>query len=200
MNALARLLPDFRAVGPTRTPGSRLSGAGAAERDPAQAIAEAEQRGFRGGLESARIESEAQRAEDAGQFEARLAAERARWAEEQADTLAAQIPAGFREIEETLAATAAGVLLPFLRSAATERAIEELRATIGRLLCDRQRPLLRIAGPQDLLELLRQRLGADAAAIEFRVEERAEVRVTADETIIETQLKAWSGRLGEAVE
>ncbi len=199
-NALARLLPNFQVTGTQRAQplGSRASNSGAAERDPAQAVAEAEERGFRRGFDAAQAECDSRRAEDAAEFQARLAEDRLRWTTEHADRLAEQIPAAFAALEASLAETAARLLLPFLGAAVREKALDSLRDAIAGLRSDGDRPLMRIAGPEDLLQSLRRRLGSDADSIEFLADGEAEVRVIADDTILETRLEAWSNRLTEA--
>jgi hypothetical protein len=50
---------------------------------------------------------------------------------------------------------------------------------------------IRISGPADLLEILRQHLHAAPVAIEYVTQDGVDVRVVAEQTSIDTQLKAW---------
>jgi hypothetical protein len=58
---------------------------------------------------------------------------------------------------------------------------------------------IRIAGPETLLERLRQHPAARAATIEYSVADKAEVSVTIGDTTLETQLTAWGERIVAAV-
>jgi hypothetical protein len=51
--------------------------------------------------------------------------------------------------------------------------------------------VIQISGPADLLEILRQHLQAAPAAIEYVTQDGVDVRVVAEQTSIDTQLKAW---------
>jgi hypothetical protein len=200
MNALARLLPDFELIGSARF--EDIAGMPAlepAEFDPVAAAAEAEERGYRAGYEAARAEAESRAAEEAARFEERFAEARRSWADEQAERLAEQIPTALATLETALAEATARALAPFVASAVVEKALDDLRDTIVALLADDAPAVLKIAGPEDLVRPLRDRLGAAAAPIEFVADHRGEVRVIADNTVLETQLRAWSDRLAKAV-
>jgi hypothetical protein len=59
--------------------------------------------------------------------------------------------------------------------------------------------VFRITGPADLLDLVKAQLdAARRTGIEFRVADTSEIRVVADQTVIETQISAWSERLKES--
>lgn len=62
-----------------------------------------------------------------------------------------------------------------------------------------RRPLLRITGPSELIEMVRSKLGARLIAVELRAEPVAEVSVVVDQTVLETQVKIWAERLKFAV-
>ncbi len=60
-------------------------------------------------------------------------------------------------------------------------------------------PAFKVTGPSELLELVRTQLEASRrAGIMYETSETLEVRVLADQTVIETQLSAWSERLKQA--
>jgi hypothetical protein len=59
--------------------------------------------------------------------------------------------------------------------------------------------VFRIAGPSDLLALVRAQLDtAGRTGIEYQVADSFEIRVVADQTVIETQTSVWTARLKEA--
>jgi hypothetical protein len=122
------------------------------------------------------------------------------WVEEQSDQIAAVIEERFATLSEQLGVAAARALRPFLVERLVDRSVEDLAACIGRLMTDGTAAPLEIAGPADLLERLAEKLGGHAAAITFRPDDRADIVVTASETLIETRLREWVARLLPAEE
>ena len=60
-------------------------------------------------------------------------------------------------------------------------------------------PVFRISGPSNLLDLVRAQLDTERRmAIEYQVTDTLEIRVVADQTVIETQMSVWAERLKEA--
>jgi hypothetical protein len=60
-------------------------------------------------------------------------------------------------------------------------------------------PVFRISGPSDVLERVKAQLDtARRTGIEYQAADTLEIRVVADQTVIETQMSAWTGRLKEA--
>ncbi|GGF47658.1 hypothetical protein GCM10007301_03740 [Azorhizobium oxalatiphilum] len=165
--------------------------------DPAVVLAAAVEAAKAEAREAARIEFEAERARDAAAFESHLELVRQQWTTESATVLGESLKTALAEMEERIANATGRLLLPFLGEAVRAKATEDLIAQIARLLSDAHAPMLRIAGPQDLLDQLRNRCGE--AGIEFVPTTEVDVRVTANDTIIETQLGAWSARLREAL-
>ena len=125
--------------------------------------------------------------------------ERRRWTETQADRLAGGIAEGLRDLETRLAAGAARVLVPFLEASMRQRALDDLAHTLHEILGNSRNTGLTITGPEDLLAMVRSRLGADAGAVSYVVDEAADIRVVSDDTSIETQFRAWTQRLQQAV-
>jgi hypothetical protein len=196
--AFARYLPQF----PATRPGDLLVGheilfsAQAKAQEPVRDIvAEAEERGRREALAGAKAEADHERAEAEVAFERRMGNERRRWTEAQADRLAAGIADGLRGIETRLAADVARVLIPFLEASMRQKAINDLTVTLREILAEGRNTGLTMTGPEDLLAMVRGRLGADAASVSYVVDEAADVHVAGGETFIETQLRAWTDRL-----
>lgn len=151
-------------------------------------------RGREEGLAAGRAEYAAKLDEERAAAGARLAEERAAWASEEGARLGDAIGAAFQVLEETVGDAVAAILSPVLQDALRARAVDELASTLRRLMASDQR-ILRISGPEDLLEALRGRLCGDISAIAFEAAEEIDVHVVAEQTIIETQLRAWMTRI-----
>jgi flagellar biosynthesis/type III secretory pathway protein FliH len=146
------------------------------------------------GAEEARIATTTAVAEvldaERQQAEARMIAERIEWTTTQADRLAQDIARAFQSLETTLAASLAQVVKPLLSEAVRNRILSELAETLAQLLSDDNHPVIRVSGPSDLLEKLRQAVSTPRA-IDYVAAEAAEVTITADGTLIRSQLQAW---------
>jgi hypothetical protein len=134
-------------------------------------------------------------AEQARSLQAEHEASRKAWVEEQSERIATAIDGRFVSLGEQLGVAAARALRPFLVERMVDRSIADLNDCIERLLSDGTAPSLEITGPADLLDRLAERLGQHATAITFRPDDRADIVVTAGETLIETRLREWVARL-----
>jgi flagellar biosynthesis/type III secretory pathway protein FliH len=163
------------------------------------AIADAFARGREEGLAAGRAEYAARLDEERAAAEARLAEERAAWSSLEGARLGDAIAAAFQSLEASVGDAVAAILSPVLKEGRRRRAVDELAENLKRLMASGQR-ILRVSGPEDLLEELRARLGADMSAVAFEAAEDIDMRVVAEQTTIETQLKAWMPRIdGRAV-
>jgi hypothetical protein len=162
---------------------------------PADGPAEAEARGRR----EARVEAEAEfaetRAADLAAYEQRLADKEREFAEATADAIADRLVAGLAEIEEHLAGHVADALSRFLDTAIRNRAVGELAETVSALLASGVGTRVRVAGPEQLISRLRQRLVTRGESIAYAANEAADVTVALDDTIVETRIGAWIERL-----
>lgn len=122
-------------------------------------------------------------------------AARKAWVEEQSDRIATSIEERFAALSEQLGVAAARALRPFLVERLVDRSVDDLATCIGRLMTDGTAAPLEIAGPADLLDRLAEKLGKHAAAVAFRPDDRADIVVTASETLVETRLREWVARL-----
>jgi hypothetical protein len=158
-------------------------------------IEQAFARGLEQGQASARASLEAKLDCQQKQFESALAAERqARQAE--AAKFAAALAAGFVSLERTIADSVGRLLRPFLAARARAQAVADLRAALVALLGKEPGIALTITGPEPLLAALRDTL--PEAAIRYLANSDCEIRVTANETVLETRLGAWLAGLEEA--
>lgn len=162
-------------------------------------LAEAEERGRQQGLAEAREEAEIARRRAAEAAEARLAEARRHWSEVEAEALADGFAAALRALDATLSDRIARLLVPVLTDALRRQAVAELSGALTRLLAEPQAATVRVSGPEDLLAALAARLGPLSASVSFTAAETADVQVSADQTVIDTQLGAWTRLIAAAV-
>jgi hypothetical protein len=199
---LSRVLVDFNAARTIlpRPPQSPSATAGVG--DPAEAafgqLDEAFARGMAAGRLAADAEHEQRQAEAVARAAEQHAAERALWVGEQAEQLALRLASAVETLETRIADTVGRILTPFLGAELRRQSVESLAESIGTLLSGGGCSTLRIAGPEDLLAALRERLGACPVAIDWQPGERAEVTVCADDSIIETEIQSWLDRVAGA--
>lgn len=154
---------------------------------------------YRRGHAAGLAEGEAMVAEERVRSAIRLGEERAKWSDQQAVAIVSGFEAACREIETNIASSVARILLPFLADAVRDKAIGSLVEQIAALTGNSPVPVFKITGPGELLDLVRAKLeAARRTGIEYEAAESFEVRVVADQTVIETQISAWSERLKEA--
>jgi flagellar biosynthesis/type III secretory pathway protein FliH len=162
-------------------------------------IADAFARGREEGLAAGRADYAARLDEERAASEARLADERAAWSSQEGARLGDAITAAFQSLEASVGDAVAAILSPVLEEGLRRRAVDELAENLKRLMASGQR-ILRVSGPEDLLQALRARLGADMSAVAFESAQDIDMRVVAEQTTIETQLKDWMPRIdGRAV-
>jgi hypothetical protein len=158
-------------------------------------IDEAYRRGYAAGL----AEGNAGLAEERVRSAVRLGEERAKWSDQQAVAIVNGFTTASRELETNIASSVARILQPFLADAVRDKAIDALIEQISALTCSSPVPVFRISGPADLLERVRAQLQtARRTGIEYEATDTLEIRVVADQTVIETQMQAWTARLKEA--
>ncbi len=194
--ALAGILPTFEADKPPAPSFAAIFGARTGRGGD---IAEAEERGFQRGIETARAESEATLRDASAIADSRVQEERVRWLEEEASRLTEGWGGALQALEARLADTVAALLLPLIGSALAAKATSELSAAIIGLLSQDKQPLIKVVGPEDLIEALRTRLADSAPCVEFATAESADIRLAAGDTFIETQLEPWRERLSQAI-
>jgi len=156
----------------------------------------AREEGFARGVAEAGREWEEKFAHERQAFELRLAGERANWAREESEMLCEKIQAAFAAVESNIAGCVARILKPLVIDAMRAKFIDVLADSIGVLLRGQKSPMLSISGPEDLLTSLRERLSHLPASIEYALSEAVDVQIISGETLIETQLSAFSGWIG----
>ena len=198
---LSRVLLDFGATAPIPTAQARAPMSVVPPGDPADDLARRVSEAFARGADEARLSADSEYEQKLAQVLARAeearSAERARWTSEQAEVLAARMTAAVEALETRIADAVGRVLAPFLAAELRRVSVEALAESIGTLLSG-GRPALRVSGPEDLLAALRQRLGDGAISVEWEPNDAVEVTVSADDSLIETEIQSWSDRLAEA--
>jgi hypothetical protein len=166
-----------------------------AETPQVNLLDEAYRRGYSAGL----AEGNAGLAEERVRSAVRLGEERAKWSDQQAVAIVNGFTNACRELETNIASSVARILQPFLADAVRDKAVEALIEQISALTCSSPVPVFRVSGPCDLLELVRAQLEtAGRTGIEYQAADTLEIRVVADQTVIETRMQAWTARLKEA--
>jgi hypothetical protein len=216
--AIGKLLPQFDANGRTKpaerpkipepmakpreirrepqpAPAPRAAPPARAEAPQADLLDEAYRRGYAAGL----AEGNAGLAEERVRSAVRLGEERAKWSDQQAVAIVNGFSTACREIEANIAGSVARILQPFLADAVRDKAVEALIEQISVLTGSSPVPVFRISGPADLLQRVKAQLDkARQVGIEYQAADTLEIRVVADQTVIETQMQAWTARLKEA--
>ncbi|MFN3744309.1 MAG: hypothetical protein ACK4TL_06355 [Hyphomicrobiaceae bacterium] len=168
----------------------------------AQRLQESYQQGVTAGRALEREAAEAQAAELAVDFERRLEDARSTFSAALADALAAELRAGIESARARLSSHVATVLVPFLRDGLTRAAIDSFVKELGNMIDTTEGLSVEVACPKEIIELLRERLGEAMAArgappgsVRCIPGDAADIRVTLNETVIETRLADWLARL-----
>lgn len=204
-----RFIPDIRdnkgqrpAPAPASGPkpmdlGEALIAKGAT-RPPAK-LEDAYARGYDAGRAAALAELQDKLKQQQDYYAQQLSLERYTWANRESEPLAAQIADGLKEMEARIANTVARLLRPFFGEIARTQAVEELVDALEVLLGADEGLRLEVSGPEDLLEMLRGKLGGRNVAVLFAPGEGVEVRVSAGQTLLETNLGQWMKRVEERI-
>ena len=162
------------------------------EEDNSEALLEAAREAGRAeGAEAAHIEAAAEIERVRHEFEERLAAERQKWLDEEADVLNDRLATALQRIEDDLAECVARVLRPFIVESLRRQMISELVEHIGSMIASHETMAIKIAGPADLLAILQERLAGLPVALAYEESDGVDVHVVAGQTMIETRLNAW---------
>jgi hypothetical protein len=126
-------------------------------------------------------------------YEKRLGEERHLWIAEESDKLSASLTNALLQLEELVTGSVEAILRPFVIDALRRQIIDELASNISTLLAS-DYPLIEISGAADLLAVLKQRFASAQATIDYKPDDTADVRIVAQHTVIESQLRAWIKR------
>src|SRR5215472_11169673 len=197
--AIGKLLTQFDANGPVKRAEKPKVAAPTAppprdiKREPpaprkAETQADVLDDAYRRGYAAAIAEGESRLAEERVRGAVRLGEERAKWSDQQAATMVSGFSAACRELETNIANSLARILQPFLAQAVRDKAVAAVVEQISALTSDPIGPAFRIRGPRELIEPVKAQLESQRRiGIEYQVVTGApEIRVVADQTVIET--------------
>ncbi|GGG37224.1 hypothetical protein [Chelatococcus composti] len=204
---LVSLLVDFNAEERRLSqPAPRRAGAPPSQslvqppaRDAEVQIAQALEKGRNEGWAAAEAAWEEKLRVEREQFQQQLAAARAEWARNEGQVLAEAIHVAFNAMQSRLSTALARTLTPFLEQAQRERALAALADAVRTLAETTQHELIEISAADDLAAALAGHLGDLAAAVRFVPGTGPDVRVVADDTVIETRLAEWAAELAAVV-
>ncbi|MBB4002495.1 hypothetical protein [Aurantimonas endophytica] len=170
--------------------------AAAREEARVQARAEAEAEHQLALAEAVRMERERAEADSA----AALATARAEWAAAEGERLAGLFDERLDRIESVVRSSLSSVLRPIALAARRRQTVMELAGAVRTLTLDGAALTVRASGPADLLDALAAQLGSGSAMVAFTPDEdRVDVRIECDQTVIETRLAGWRTALEEAL-
>jgi len=162
-------------------------------------VAEAYDRGRREGSAAARAEDAETQAREQASRQERMLIERLDFQLNEYAQLADVIAAGLLEIEQQIAAAVARILAPFLTSELSKKVVDELCDNIARLRAGGSPGLIKIRGPERLLQALRDRLSSLPVDVEFVVEDGVEATIEAQRTTIRSALQPWADLIASLV-
>ncbi len=151
-------------------------------------------------LAAAHAEFDSVRAADRAEFERRLAEREAEILATIGDALSIQVSEGLAAIEERVGREVSVALLRFLDHAVRERAVGELSEAVSALLVGGSAARVRITGPAALTERVERAIAPAGVPVERIRSDTADVSVTIDDMIVETNVAAWMDRLMAQVE
>ncbi len=158
------------------------------------------ERGLAEGYAVAKAEFEQKLEREQQAFAEKVAEERQKLLSETAVKFAADVTEAGIELQNKIAGVAARILEPMILNVAQRQAVTNFVDHLSSITTDVRRPVLRLTGPAQLLELMRSKLGVRAIAIELRPGPEVEASITIDQVVLETQLQAWTDRLKMAIQ
>jgi hypothetical protein len=170
------------------------------EKKPAVVEDDGYDRGLADGYANAKLEFEQKLEQERQALATQAAEERQHLLNETAAKIAADVTEAGQELQNKIAGVTARILEPIITSAAQKQAVASFVDHLSSIATDVRRPVLRLTGPSELLELIRSKLGVRAIAIEMRAGPEVEASITIDQVVLETQLKVWMDRLKLAIQ
>lgn len=161
-------------------------------------IEEARTRGVLEGRAAAEAEHAAQLAARDAAFEEMLAAERKRWAADEGARLGELFAAALRDVERRISERVGRILKPVFAGEVRRAAVSALAQTLRDMVAKGSYARISVSGPRDLLAALQAGLGDAQGPLSFSAEERIDIVVNADDTVLETRIGAWGKFLEDA--
>ena len=158
-------------------------------------LEEAYARGREEGKAEASAEAAELRAADRAEAERQLAAERVAFQRDEYARLETTLREGLSEIGENVGAAVARILAQFIEAQMVKRAADELRETIERLFAGAAPGLIRIRGPEHVLNRLRERITNLPVEVEYVQNDHVEAVIEVGAVKIATELRPWADLL-----
>jgi hypothetical protein len=162
-------------------------------------IAEAYERGLRDGAAAARAEDAETVAREEARRQQQTLAERIDFQVNEYGRLADEITNGLARMEDRIAQSVTRILAPLLTSEMTKQVVDALCVDIERLSAGGAPGLIKIRGPETLLDALRQGVAHLPVEFEFTAEDSVELTIEAQHTIIRSQLRPWADLIASFV-
>ncbi len=205
--ALSRYLKDFsaeQAPPPPHVEDMAFAEPGEFLESPAEppVDVEAERRGaYAEGHEAATLElSQKHQAEldaMAESFRAEMDALRARYEEQAAEKIAADMTRIATLLGQAISADTAAILAPVMTGTLTAKAVAELAELVRAAILDGSAGTISVSGPHDLFEALRTHLGDDGSLLRHVEAPDVDLTVTIGESVLVTRMSAWAAGLKE---
>jgi len=165
----------------------------APEPDIESQLAEAYHRGVQAGMDAANGEAATARALERAEVQRRSVVERLDFQMNEFAQLSETISSGLVEIEHRIAEVVARILQPLATQAVSRKIVDELVENIARLLRNGGHTgVMRISGPERLLNVLRKRVSQIAVDVEYVSEEKVEIVIEAQHTTIRSEFAPWA--------
>ena len=158
-------------------------------------IEEAYTRGYEEGQREAEVRMAHDLGEQKAAAELKLDQARKTWVADIGEVLSQELNAAVEKMHNVLADNFVDVLVPIIRDEARGEAVRKIAEAIRSTAPSDWAGAIVVEGPNDLITSLQEQLGDMKAIIEMRTRDGLDIKVTINETILETQLEAW----GEAV-
>jgi hypothetical protein len=157
-------------------------------------LAEAYHRGVQAGMDAANGEAATARALERAETQRRSVVERLDFQMNELAQLGETISSGLREVENRIADVVARILQPLVTQAVSRKVVDELIENITRLLRNGgQTGLMKISGPEKILNVLKKRVSQIAVDVEYVSEDEGiEVTVEAQHTTIRSAFAPWA--------
>lgn len=140
------------------------------------------------------------RSEIANDYTTTLTKTRGDWTQDQADRLADLLILQITILEETIKMSLNNVLRPLALDARRRQTLDDLVGAVKTIALDGMAYKIAASGPTDLLTALEDKLGDHARLLSFANDDtRSDIRIDADNTVIETRLSSWRLALEEAL-
>jgi hypothetical protein len=163
----------------------------ALEQDQAVRITESHARGLQEGRAAAEAAIAGHLEAQRESLDRKHTADRAAWAAQEGEALAQRLTAGLADIAGKTSQTVASILTPFVNAELRRTAVSELLVALETVLSKSNGTAIEISGPADLLAVVREKLGQRHARVSFVTRDVPDVRVTVDQTVLETCVGDW---------